>query len=132
MNLRSTLLELARAVADQADRDHEFAKQVLTILGAGKADATGQAALHNLQTKRARHRRPEAAIDPVEVARGGEELLRSRLAALSLDQLKDVVAEHGMDSGKLVMKWKSRERVIDRIVQISLSRAQKGDAFRAD
>jgi len=48
-----------------------------------------------------------------------------------LEQLKDIVADYGMDPGKLVMKWKSSDKVIDRIVEISLARAQKGDAFRS-
>jgi hypothetical protein len=50
---------------------------------------------------------------------------------LSLEQLRDIVAEFGMDPGKLVLKWKSPQKVIDRIVEISMPRAQKGDAFRA-
>ena len=54
-----------------------------------------------------------------------------RLAALNLEQLRDVVAEYGMDPNKLVMKWKDRERVVDHIVTTSASRARKGDAFRA-
>jgi len=37
-----------------------------------------------------------------------------------------------MDPGKLVMKWKDRDRVIDRIVEIAGRRATKGDAFRKD
>jgi hypothetical protein len=34
-----------------------------------------------------------------------------------------------MDPGKLVMKWKTPERIIDRIVEFSLARAVKGDVF---
>jgi hypothetical protein len=34
-----------------------------------------------------------------------------------------------MDQGKLVMKWKTRERIIDRIIEFSMSRAVKGDVF---
>jgi hypothetical protein len=30
------------------------------------------------------------------------------------------------------MKWKDNVRVIDRIVELSLTRSTKGDAFRAD
>jgi hypothetical protein len=37
-----------------------------------------------------------------------------------------------MDPGKLVIKWKKAERIIDRIVEISMARAQKGDAFRSE
>jgi len=56
--------------------------------------------------------------------------LRSALEKLSLNQLRDIVAEYGMDPGRLVMKWMAPERVIDRIVEISSARAHKGDAFR--
>jgi hypothetical protein len=62
----------------------------------------------------------------------GEDVLRKRLSLLELEQLKDVVAEYGMDAGKLVMKWKDTMRIIDRIVELSLARSTKGDAFRAD
>ena len=66
------------------------------------------------------------------MARLGENELRSKLAGLSVDQLKDIVAEFGMDPGKLVIKWKNADRIIDRIVEISMPRAQKGDAFRSE
>jgi hypothetical protein len=69
-------------------------------------------------------------LDPVALAAQGEEALRNRLAALTLDQLKDIVADHGMDRDRLVMKWRKPNRVIDRIVEVSISRAHKGDAFR--
>ncbi|MDE0403802.1 MAG: hypothetical protein OXI53_00610 [Nitrospira sp.] len=58
-------------------------------------------------------------------------MLRAELALLTLDQLKDIVADYGMDREKLVMKWKTPNRVIDRIVEISISRAHKGDVFRS-
>lgn len=54
------------------------------------------------------------------------------MAALSIEQLRDIVAEQGLDPGKLVLKWKSTDRIIDRIVEISIARAQKGDAFRSE
>ena len=80
--------------------------------------------------KRPSNRRPPALVDPVKCAREGEGALRAALAPLTLDQLLDVVADYGMDTGKLVMKWRSPARVIDRIVELSMARAHKGDAFR--
>ena len=77
-------------------------------------------------------RRAPALVDPLALARQGEEVLRTELSALGIEQLKDVVAQHGMDPGKLVMKWKDSARIIDRIVELSLARPSKGDAFRAD
>ncbi len=69
-------------------------------------------------------------LDPVQLVRSGEQVLRSNLEKLTLDQLRDIVAEYGMDPSRLVMKWNTPERVIDRIVEISIARAHKGDAFR--
>lgn len=81
-------------------------------------------------TKRGKNRRTPAVFDPVQVVRDGETALRDALAKLSLEQFRDIVAEYGMDQGRLVMKWVSTERVIDRIVEMSISRAHKGSAFR--
>ena len=56
-------------------------------------------------------------FDPFAVfAEGGSEGLRTRLDALDLEGLRDIVAEHGMDSDRLAMKWKARDRVIGRII----------------
>lgn len=128
MKLRSKLLELARAVADAADRDPELANRLSEIFGAPAAKPKKPTPAKG----RAKNRRAAATIDPVAVVGEGEGVLRDRLSALSLEQLRDVVAEYGMDPGKLVMKWKDPDRVIDRIVEIALARAQKGHAFRSE
>jgi hypothetical protein len=60
----------------------------------------------------------------------GEDHLHGALAGLSIDQLKDIIAEHGMDTDKLAMKWKGRDRIIALIVTTVKSRMAKGDAFR--
>ena len=128
MKLRTKLLDLAKAMADAADRDPELASRLTEILGAAPAAPKKP----ELVPGRAKNRRPEAVLDPVVVVGEGEDALRGQLSALSLDQLRDVVAEYGMDQGKLVMKWKDPVRIIDRIVEIAASRAQKGHAFRSE
>ena len=57
------------------------------------------------------------------MAQSGPEALRDALQPLDLGQLLDIVAEYGMDPGKLVMKWKDKDRVVERIVEASISRA---------
>jgi hypothetical protein len=48
-----------------------------------------------------------ARLDPFKIlADSGEEMLVSQLAELNLEHLRDVVAQFGMDPGRLVMKWK--------------------------
>lgn len=76
-------------------------------------------------------RRAPGPLDPFAVyAEHGEPGLRQRLQALELEQLRDVVAEHGMDHDRLAMKWKDSARVADRIVERVIARAAKGSAFR--
>jgi hypothetical protein len=47
-----------------------------------------------------------------------------------MEELKDIVAEHGMDSRKLAMKWKTPDRLIDLIVETVRERVTKGNVFR--
>jgi hypothetical protein len=128
MKLRTRILDFAKAVADAADRDPELANRLSDIFGATPVAPKKAATVAG----RAKNRRAAAALDPIAVVGNGENVLRSQLSDLSLDQLRDVVAEYGMDQGKLVMKWKDPARVIERIVEIALARSQKGHAFRAE
>ncbi len=57
-------------------------------------------------------------------------MLRTRLDELNIDELKDIVAEQGMDRSKLAMKWKKKDRIINLIITAVESRIHKGDAFR--
>jgi hypothetical protein len=126
-----------RVVAEEAERNPDFRQRVEIALNLAdrtktQTDESDQRRSSLTANQRSKNRRPPPVIDPVEAARAGENVLRSTLAKLSLDQLRDIVAEYGMDPGKLVLKWKASDRVIDRIVEISMARAQKGDAFRLE
>jgi hypothetical protein len=80
---------------------------------------------------RAGGRRTAPVFDPFVIYReDGLEALRQRLEDLSVEQLKDIIAEHGMDRDKLAMKWKTPDRLVERITMTVSSRAQKGDVFR--
>lgn len=76
------------------------------------------------------YRRKPGAFDPMVVYREDSEKLRSRLAELNIEELKDIVAEQGMDRSRLAMKWKTKERLVDLVVTTVESRVRKGDAFR--
>lgn len=129
-NLKARLSKLAAAVAEQASRDPEFAMKIEEIMG-GEGVAKAKSTIGNLGTRKGGRRAP-SLIDPVAIAQSGPEALRNALEALDVGQLLDIVAEYGMDPGKLVMKWKDRDRISERIVEASLSRATKGDVFRSD
>ena len=122
MNLKKTLSDLARTVIEEAERNPEFASRMEEALGLKEKSSRPS-------ITRGAHRRAPAILDPVQLARQGEPTLRARLGELNLEQLKDIVAGYGMDAGKLVLKWKTPERIIDRIVEVSLGRARKGEGF---
>jgi len=125
--VRPLLLALARAVADECDRNAPFRKEVEEALGVGRAPVKSVSGAKRVG---ASHRRAPALIDPILVAKDGEAAIRNALLPLNIGQLKDVVAQYGMDQSKLVMKWKDSDRIIDRIVEVSVQRAAKGEAFR--
>ncbi len=131
MTLKKSLRAAVKVILEEADRNPEFSVRLEEALGIGKKTPATmkKAASHAAGTPKRGNRRTPAALDPVELARQGEDVVRSRLAELDIEQLKDIVADYGMDPGKLVMKWKMPEKIINRIVEISLGRAKKGDAF---
>ena len=135
MTLKRTLGALVNVIFDEAARNPEFGGRIEAALGIAKpalSPAAKPSTTKPQNEKRKGGRRAAAVLDPIDLARHGEGELRDKLGALDLEKLLDVVAQYGMDPGKLVMKWKDRERVIDRIVEVALGRATKGDAFRAE
>lgn len=133
MNIKRTLTAIVGIVAEEASRNPEFRARLEDVLGA--AAPASKAMTKPSETKpekRKGGRRAPAVLDPVELAAQGEAGLRARLAELDIERLLDIVAQFGMDPGKLVMKWKDHNRIIDRIIEVALGRATKGDSFRKD
>ena len=121
----SLLLGLTAVVIAEGQRTPRFRRALLKALR-DPGDPRPAASV----TSRTGRRAP-GLVDPFEIlVSSGEEGLRSRLQTLTVEQLKDVIAEHGMDRDRLAMKWKDEPRLIQRIVETSVTRANKGDAFR--
>jgi hypothetical protein len=116
---------LARFFAEivrEARANPAFAARLLDTLRDGKTVSRGPR-----QVRRAR-----GPFDPFELhGTQGEAALRKRLGDLTVEQLKDIVAEHGMDQARLAMKWKTTGRLVDLIATTVATRSRKGDAFRA-
>lgn len=129
MKVRSKLLALARAIADECDRNAPFRKSVEEALGTKQRSENRTPTTASKAVSRP-HRRAAAVLDPVSLAKSSEYELRRRLGELHIEQLKDIVAQYGMDPSKLVMKWKDSKRISDHIIETSMTRATKGDAFR--
>lgn len=147
---------LIQAVADEAARSPRFARALAAAVavdaqagndsdggtdttqaqdpleGRGDEDPPKQRSARS-PTRAARSgRRSPGPLDPFAVyADTGASGLRQALATLDLEQLRDVVAEHGMDHDRLAMRWKSPDRVIGRIVERVEAVSSKGFAFRS-
>ncbi|MEV8082199.1 hypothetical protein [Pseudarthrobacter oxydans] len=122
--LAVSLSSLITAIANEAARTPRFANSLQTSLSASLAE---------LPRARRTGRRAPGVIDPFAIYLDTDEKgLRACLADLDLEQLRDIVAEHGMDHDRLAMKWKDHQRVINRIVDKVISRTSKGSAFRPE
>jgi hypothetical protein len=121
--LAEMLATVVKAVADEATRTPRFANALAAPLHPPSSRPSS--------VKRSARRKP-GVIDPFAVYNDtGEEGLRLRLSELGLEDLRDLIAEHGMDHDRLAMKWKDPGRVIDRIVEKVAARSAKGSAFRS-
>jgi hypothetical protein len=124
--LAATLAKLLAAVATEASRSPRLAR-ALSDAAVSSVPAVGSAAT----SEKRQHRRTPGPFDPFAVfAEVGEEGLRERLASLTSDQLRDIIAEHRMDQDRLAMKWKDSTRLAERIIERIKTRSVKGDVFR--
>ena len=109
------------AVAKEAKARKAFSRDLLEALSPQESDSP---------TSKRPHRRRPGPVNPFKLYESGEDELRRRLSELNVEQLKDIIAEHAMDRDKLAMKWKTPERLVERIVETVKSRVAKGEAFR--
>ncbi|WP_424535515.1 hypothetical protein ACOZ38_36335 [Sphaerisporangium viridialbum] len=131
--LARQLARLVTAVAIEATRSSRLAKTLTAAIAVPIKDAAKAIEGESTATKARPHRRTPGVFDPFVIfSEVGESGLNERLAALDLEQLRDIVAEHGMDHDRLAMRWKDPDRVISRIVEKVSARASKGSAFRSN
>lgn len=119
MNIEDRLACLFTEIQREVQRNPDFAERIAKVFDTDKTAEPVRP-----------HRRSPGILDPFEVIQIGEEALKARLEGLDVEQLKDIVAEHGMDRSKLAMKWKTKDRLISLIVSTVASRVRKGEAFR--
>ncbi|WP_321471419.1 hypothetical protein [uncultured Paludibaculum sp.] len=123
MKVEQRLQRLFSVLLDAVKNDPALAERVEVALGIIEKQPS--------PPSERRNRRTAAALDPYAEFALGEESLVSKLRTLDIEALKDVVAQFGMDRSKLVMKWKTPDRIIDHIITTVRARAQQGDAFRS-
>lgn len=133
--LATALANLVRVLADEAARTPRFAQALGdALLVETDVELDAQANVRKLSVAKGanpRRKRESGPFDPFVVYRDADEaVLRTRLHELEVEQLKDIIAEHAMDYDKLAMRWRTPNRLQDRIVERVRARETKGDVFR--
>ncbi|CRK50442.1 conserved hypothetical protein [Rhodococcus sp. RD6.2] len=125
------LSRLVHVIAAEAARTPRFAKALADALTADSEAAGTPAPARPRAAAKPRTRRSKGLLDPFAVYEvSGEPGLRARLTTLDADQLKDIIAEQGMNHDGAAMRWKTTSRLVDRIVERVQARATKGDVLR--
>ena len=114
--------KISKCIADEISVNEAFAQKIGDILFENKTEAP---------PKKSKRRAP-GKIDPFALFEQGEDKLADVLQTLDIEELKDVIAENGMDPARLAMKWRKRERIEKHIMDMTRQRASKGDAFVKD
>src|SRR4051812_21139225 len=117
----TTLRRLFDVLLAEAEANPGFAKRLLAVF-ARTVESTSRSAPG--RPRLVGGRRPPGVLDPFAVYKEGAKRLQDKLGELDVDQLKDVIAEHGMDASRLAAKWKTPERLIDLIMSTVSSRAR--------
>lgn len=124
--MKPLLEHVLQAISDEAEHNPTFAFKIAEAL---RLDARAHANEGSVRGQQ-RNKRMKAALDPYAVITEGIEVLKARLSSLEVDQLKDIVSEHSLDASRLVLKWRTKERLIAFIVNTVRMRVEKGDVFR--
>lgn len=128
---KSIIRGIAEAVLAEAETNEQFADRLDKLLS-GVLDETAENKPKKKAVKggRAANRRDPAVLDPIALITEDEAELIEKLQGLTDKELKDIIADYGMDPSKLAMKWKDKDRLVNHIADASRRRAFKGDAFR--
>jgi hypothetical protein len=126
-----------RALAARAERDATFAQGVAEALAESglQAPASGKRAPSKARGRPARSDPSTAAahsavLDPFALLRsGGEDGLRTALAAIEVAALHGLVRTHRLDPARISARWTARERLVELIVTQVRARARHGQAF---
>lgn len=123
--MKNQLEQIFDEILREVDQNPQLRDRIMRIL-----KQNGSESLTTQPARPLKKRRESSLIDPYLEYASGETQLHLKLEPLTVDQLKDIVSEYALDSSRLALKWKSRERLIELIVTTVASRMQKGDAFR--
>lgn len=124
--VRKQLANVFLKIAKRVEEDEEFAKYIFSEL-------EGEVLKPEPKKKKKAPKqksKEELTIDIFYIFQvQGPEGLLNLLKSLELQELKKIVTENGLDPAQKVRKWRSREKMIDYIVESVRKQMSKGGAF---
>ena len=119
MDIDKQLSKFFKVIQDEVRTNQEFAQKIEKIFSDSEVTK-------NVRKRKASVLNPESVL-----LEHGEDYLEYQLKLLELEELRDIISEFGMDPSKRAIKWKTKDKVIDHIIDVSRNRSSKGNAFRS-
>ena len=119
--------KISNVISEEIQCNPKFAEKISEVIALAKTDEEFDSASREKPIRR--NRRNPARLDPFVLLKDGETALLEGLRGLSVEELKDIIAAYGMDPTKLAMKWKSREKLEQHIIEVTIRKSGQGDAF---
>ncbi|MHC3001634.1 hypothetical protein [Gordonia metallireducens] len=127
---------LATVIIAEAEKSSRFASALTGVVDAlrpvdGAIDGAPVAARKRTAAPKKRVTRQPGAFDPFVVYReGGGQELSARLGELTVDQLRDIIAEQELDTRKETSRKRKPEVLVAWIVERVEASENKGSVFR--
>jgi hypothetical protein len=121
--------KVSACIADEISNNDEFAKGMGSIFDNNLVKVHSTKVQPDKTKPKRGNRREPSKVNPFALLEQGTDILKAALEPLDVEELKDVIAENGMDTAKLAMKWKDRNRLILHIIDTTQRRSTRGDAF---
>ena len=127
MDMEKLLKDFCEVIIEEINKNEEFSNKVKKILVENIKIEKDK-----LKTKKKKKvlSQKDILINPYEILLEGTEVLENKISKLELQDLKNIVEYYSMDPSKSFKRWRKKERFINLILEVSILRANKGNAFR--
>ena len=127
----SALSRLTAIVIEEAAHNPDFASKIQFVFAEpGSCISEDDTSNETSNIQRRRNRRDPAVLNPFDMIQDNEAKLIECLNALTEKELRDIIAQYGLDPTNRSMQWRKKERLIQGILEATHRKVAKGNAFR--
>lgn len=120
--IKTRLMDIVRVVSAHVGKNEELRKALSDVL-----ERTGNVEVDE--------NRPELALDAIPspfalIQEMGSDRFREWVSSLEIDDLKKIISAHRLDATGNARKWKTKEKLVDFVVERVTDRSKQGGAFK--